>query len=35
MFAAIRGARDHINLETYIIEDDEIGTQFRAQEPGG
>ena len=28
MFAAIRGARDHINLETYIIEDDEIGRQF-------
>jgi len=28
MFAAIRGARDHINLESYIIEDDEIGQQF-------
>ena len=28
MFAAIRGARDHVNLETYIIEDDEIGRQF-------
>ena len=28
MFAAIRQARDHINLETYIIEDDEIGRQF-------
>ncbi len=28
MFASIRGARDHINLETYIIEDDEIGRQF-------
>jgi len=28
MFAAIRVARDHINLETYIIEDDEIGRQF-------
>jgi len=28
MFAAIRGARDHINLESYIIEDDEIGKQF-------
>src|SRR3990167_1639422 len=28
MFAAIRGARDHINLESYIIEDDEIGRQF-------
>jgi len=28
MFAAIRAARDHINLETYIIEDDEVGQQF-------
>jgi len=28
MFAAIRAARDHINLETYIIEDDEVGRQF-------
>ena len=28
MFAAIRQARDHINLETYIIDDDEIGRQF-------
>jgi cardiolipin synthase len=28
MFAAIRDARDHINLESYIIEDDEIGRQF-------
>jgi cardiolipin synthase len=28
MLAAIRGARDHINLESYIIEDDEIGRQF-------
>jgi len=28
MFAAIRNARDHINLQTYIIEDDEIGRQF-------
>ena len=28
MFAAIRNARDHINMETYIIEDDEIGRQF-------
>ncbi len=28
MFAAMRTARDHINLETYIIEDDEIGRQF-------
>jgi cardiolipin synthase len=30
MFAAIRGARDHINLETYIIEDDEVGQEFAA-----
>jgi cardiolipin synthase len=28
MFAAIRSARDHINLESYIIEDDEVGHQF-------
>jgi cardiolipin synthase len=28
MFAAIRQARDHINLETYIIEDDEVGRKF-------
>lgn len=28
MFAAIRGARDHINLESYIIDDDDIGHQF-------
>lgn len=28
MFAAIRGAKDHINLETYIFEDDGIGRQF-------
>lgn len=28
MFVAIRAARDHINLESYIIEDDEIGRQF-------
>jgi len=28
MFAAIRGARDHINLETFIFDDDEIGRQF-------
>ena len=30
MFAAIRGARDHINLETYILEDDEVGQEFAA-----
>jgi cardiolipin synthase len=28
MFAAIRAARDHVNLESYIIEDDEIGHRF-------
>jgi cardiolipin synthase A/B len=28
MFAAIRGAKDHINMETYIIEDDEVGNRF-------
>ena len=28
MFAAIRKARDHINLESYIIEDDATGQQF-------
>ena len=28
MFAAIGAATDHVNLESYIIEDDEIGQQF-------
>ena len=28
MFAAIKNAKDNINLETYIIEDDEIGQRF-------
>ncbi len=28
MFAAIRAAKDHINLESYIIEDDHIGQEF-------
>lgn len=28
MFAAINAARDHINMETYIIEDDETGLRF-------
>jgi cardiolipin synthase len=28
MFAAIAGARDHINFETYIIDDDEVGKRF-------
>ncbi|MES1982372.1 MAG: cardiolipin synthase [Pseudomonadota bacterium] len=30
MFAAIKDAKDHINMETYIIEDDEIGQKFAA-----
>jgi cardiolipin synthase len=28
MFASIRAAKDSVNMETYIIEDDEIGRQF-------
>ncbi|MDQ1315826.1 MAG: cardiolipin synthase, partial [Pseudomonadota bacterium] len=28
MFAAMREAKDHINLETYIFEDDDTGKQF-------
>lgn len=28
MFAAIEGARDHINMETYIIEADDVGHAF-------
>ncbi len=28
MFASIQAARDHINLETYILEDDEVGRRF-------
>ena len=28
MFAAMRGAKDHVNLESYIFDDDEIGQQF-------
>ena len=28
MFAAIEHAKDHINMETYIIDDDEIGRRF-------
>jgi cardiolipin synthase A/B len=28
MFVAIDNAKDHINMETYIIEDDEIGQRF-------
>jgi cardiolipin synthase len=30
MFAAIASAQDHINLESYIIEDDEVGQEFAA-----
>ena len=30
MLSAIENAKDHINMETYIIEDDEIGRQFAA-----
>ncbi len=30
MLAAINTATDHINMETYIIEDDDIGRQFAA-----
>ncbi len=28
MFEAIEGARDHINMETYILEGDEVGQRF-------
>lgn len=28
MFKALQSARDHINLETYIFEDDEVGRRF-------
>ncbi|MFZ6049192.1 cardiolipin synthase [Pseudomonas sp. CR3202] len=28
MFEAIAGARDHINMETYILEGDEVGQRF-------
>jgi cardiolipin synthase len=28
MFKAIEGARDHINLETFILEDDKVGQRF-------
>ena len=28
MFAAIREAKDHINLETFIFDDDEVGREF-------
>ena len=28
MYAAIMSARDHINMETYILDDDEVGQRF-------
>jgi cardiolipin synthase len=28
MYAAILAARDHVNMETYILEDDEVGRRF-------
>ena len=28
MLASIAGARDHVNMETYILEDDAVGRQF-------
>jgi len=28
MFKAIRGAKDHINFETFIFDDDEVGRRF-------
>jgi cardiolipin synthase len=28
MFKAIKNAKDHINIESYIIEDDEVGRKF-------
>jgi cardiolipin synthase A/B len=31
MFAAIRAAREHINLETYIFDDGELGQQFSTE----
>jgi cardiolipin synthase A/B len=30
MIAAINGAHDHINMETYILDDDEVGQRFAA-----
>ncbi len=30
MIAAISAARDHINMETFILEDDEVGQRFAA-----
>lgn len=31
MIAAIGSARDHINIETYILEDDEVGQRFATE----
>ncbi|HEX4858550.1 MAG TPA: cardiolipin synthase [Usitatibacteraceae bacterium] len=28
MFGAIRAAKDHVHMETYLIEDDEVGNKF-------
>ncbi len=28
MYAAVMAARDHINMETYILDDDEVGQRF-------
>ena len=28
MFAALRSAKDHIHMETFILDDDEVGQQF-------
>ena len=28
MFAAIMAAKDHVNMETYILDDDEVGQRF-------
>jgi cardiolipin synthase len=30
MIKAVEGARDHINMETYILDDDEVGRRFAA-----
>ncbi len=30
MFRAIKAAKDHINIQSYIIDDDEVGHQFAA-----
>ena len=30
MFTAIEGAQDHVHMETYILDDDEVGQRFAA-----